>query len=627
MGTITRRRVTDIAEDRRIPRGRAAVLLLAAVLALSGEARAQEPPPPPPPPVDTIPADPARPADPAEAMDTVPVDGDSVPVEPADTLEPVRVFVAFPGTVEPRWSNGVWEWDRDLIQRSAAVTLTDLLETIPGITPIRSGFLGSAEAVNAFGSTAGRIELVLDGFVLDPLDAGTYDLSRFELGQLERVRVRRRGDGLRIEVETLSPSRREPLSVIEAGTGDLRTNLFRGVFLTPDFLIGPLSLGIDRFDTRGFMGREPANTFSGWAKWGIVTDHVGFELEYRSHSLERTLANGIVGLGERKDWVARLRGAPIDGLTAEAFYGVSSIEDDWNDEEVIEDRASQAGVRAQFDHERGWATALFRHRDHDLLPAMETEFAAGLRLPGGVGVSGDVTAHRWDDDEKTLSYSLRADVGPVLGIRPFVETSSGSRGVPGLRSEDGRTLVTERTSHRAGLEFSSDGIHLGAATVILDTDSIADFGLPFDRTARLHPAGRLTGAEFVGRVPLPFTPFALEANYTHWDDAGRWIYTPSHELRTAIAYHGFPLGHERLEVTARLERGQLGEMRVPDADGTLALVPARTAYDFYLQVRIVDVRAFVRWENILNNVHRQYLPGRYMPGQRVFYGVKWELWN
>ena len=53
--------------------------------------------------------------------------------------------------------------------------------------------------------TAGRTEVVLDGYVLDPHLDGTYDLSRLELVALRRLVVERRLDLLRIEIETLEP--------------------------------------------------------------------------------------------------------------------------------------------------------------------------------------------------------------------------------------------------------------------------------------------------------------------------------------------------------------------------------------------------------------------------------------
>lgn len=589
---------------------------------------AQEPPPPPP---DSVPD---RPVD--LLGDTVISPPDSVPEfdeeavgdaeELIDTLEAIHVLAEFPRGIEPRWSNGVWEWDRDLIQRSAAVTLTDLLERVPGITPVRSGFYGMPESVSAYGSTGGRLEIILDGYALDPLDAGSFDLSRLELAQLERVRVRRRGDGLRIELKTLAPADPEPYSVVEVATGDLRTNVFRGLFLAPNFLVGPLSLGVDRVDTRGLVGQEPASTFNGWVKWGLIGENRGLELELRNASITRTMTNESIVDGTRRDVVLRARGAPTDALTTEAFFGVSSIEDELTGT-LAEESASQAGVRAALSAERGWLESTLRVRDHSWLPRSEAELMAGLSLPGRVDLSGDIIWNRWKPATKTRAYSIRAEAGPFLGVRSFVETSAGTRGVPGLEDDEELPAITDRTSYRVGAEVQGAGVHLGAAAVVADADSIATFGLPFEGDARLFPGGRIQGIEAVGHVPVPYTPFAVEGSLSWWDEAPQWIYTPQQSWRAALVYHGFPLGHDRFEIATRVGAAHRSAMRVPAPDIGTGIVPAHTTFNFYLQIRVLDVRAFVRWDNILHNLEVQDIPGRNYPGQRVLYGVKWQLWN
>jgi hypothetical protein len=46
----------------------------------------------------------------------------------------------------------------------------------------------------------------------------------------------------------------------------------------------------------------------------------------------------------------------------------------------------------------------------------------------------------------------------------------------------------------------------------------------------------------------------------------------------------------------------------------------------YLQIRIIDVRAFIQWEDMLGK-GRVEIPDRITPGPRVYYGVKWQLFN
>src|SRR5690554_5542306 len=136
-------------------------------LTFAGDAWAQDPQRPLDPPADTVPV-----------ADTAAVVADSLGVETpleaaADTLEPIEVVPRMSRGAEPSWRAGIWEWDRDALQASGAITLTDLLERTPGVQPIRYGLYGQPEGVSAWGHAGGGTEVILDGFVLDPLDAGT----------------------------------------------------------------------------------------------------------------------------------------------------------------------------------------------------------------------------------------------------------------------------------------------------------------------------------------------------------------------------------------------------------------------------------------------------------------------
>lgn len=86
-----------------------------------------------------------------------------------------------------------------------------------------------------------------------------------------------------------------------------------------------------------------------------------------------------------------------------------------------------------------------------------------------------------------------------------------------------------------------------------------------------------------------------------------------------------------LEIFGRAEAHMRGSVlafdpTALDGAGAYARVPAYTTADAYLQIRVIDVRAFIRWEDILGN-DLEELPGRIVRGPRIFYGVKWDLWN
>ena len=89
-----------------------------------------------------------------------------------------------------------------------------------------------------------------------------------------------------------------------------------------------------------------------------------------------------------------------------------------------------------------------------------------------------------------------------------------------------------------------------------------------------------------------------------------------------------PSGH--LEILGRLEASQRGGMLAynPEAveNEPFAAIGSYMVASGYLQIRIIDVRAWLRYEDLLG-ANPESLPGRVIGGPRIFYGVKWDLWN
>ncbi|MBI4409085.1 MAG: Plug domain-containing protein [Gemmatimonadetes bacterium] len=555
-----------------------------------------------------------------------------------DSLAPPPRLVEFADAVGAGWSAGVWEWGPEALLASGAVSLTDLLEQIPGVVPVRSGLFGQPQAVSAFGMTGGRLELVLDGYALDPLHDATFDLSRLELVNLERVRVERRLDRLRIEIHTLAPGDRRAYSRVEVGTGDFDTNLFRGLLLVPRALIGPLSLGVDRLDTDGIGRRQNATSFAGWLKWGLVFGRLGLQFELRQETAERGGEVVLPGKSSRRDLVLRARGQLLGGLVAELFHGWSSGEDQPADS-AVERSGTQAGARVLARGARWWAGATLRRRSLDPLPENEAELSAGVRWPGRLTLGGDVGWADWRDAGGATSYEVRAELGPFGPARAFGSLARGERGVPFFPDTAAANdtafgsaarftaAITERNAARAGLELARGGFRLGAAALTVVTDSVPGFLLPFDSTPRLYAGGTVRGWELFGRLPLFWHPLSLEGAYNAWISGFLWPYLPAHNWRASFVYHHSPLKSGNLELLLRLDGHERGAMDAPRVDGALERVDALRALDLYLQIRVLDLRTFLRWENITHRLRMADLPDRALPGQRVFWGVKWQFWN
>ncbi|MFW6201597.1 MAG: hypothetical protein ACOC8B_03400, partial [Gemmatimonadota bacterium] len=239
--------------------------------------------------------------------------------------------------------------------------------------------------------------------------------------------------------------------------------------------------------------------------------------------------------------------------------------------------------------------------------------------------------------DPTTSYALRSLWSPLNGVNAFAELARGGIGVPFARARIDTPLapdtagapgVDTRNALRAGLRFERGRFGLGVAGVSIDVDSVRTLGLPYEGTPRWLPGGEVHGLEADLRLPLFWDPLALEASYSEWLRGEAWPYLPERTARAALAFHDIPLESGNLEIIARFEGHHRGPVLMPDpADDRSVRVPQRTLFDFYLQIRIMTVRAFARWENIFHRTDVLDAPGRPFPGQRFIYGVKWEFWN
>jgi hypothetical protein len=577
---------------------------------------------------DTIP----RPRPDTTAADTVIVRPDTIPLRVAatDTIRPAPRFPAFRDPRAEGWSAGVWVFDEVALQAHPFFTLADLLERIPGVTAIRAGMLGQPEGVGGWGWGGGRIDLYLDGFLLDPLDGAAIDLARIELVGVQRVRVERRPDRLRIELFTQEAMQARPYSRVEAGTGDFRTDMLRGLVVVPRFGVGPFAAGVERLASEGVRRTTPANTFGAWAKWAATTERAGLQVEARRQEVERTGGSPFPGRVRRTDWVLRARARPFAPLLAEAFYGASLVEDDAplpdDPDRVVERRAPQYGGRLEWAlAERAHLRAGVRMRPDAPLPASEQLLDLALYPLAGLVLEGELRRDAWNGGSARGS-ALRARAEPFPWLALFGEWAGGRAAAPARADTVTVPLVTDRSGTRAGVLLAGRGFRAGVAALRLATDSVLTYGLAFDAPVRAQPGGTTPGIEVAARVPLFLRGLGAEAEYTYWfgDD---WLYRPVEIVRARLVYHDVPLASGNLEVLSWIEGTFRGPYLVGTPVGGLAQVPHFQRFDFYLQLRVLDVRAFIRWENMLLRPDLQDLPGLVFPRQRAIYGVRWQFWN
>ena len=125
----------------------------------------------------------------------------------------------------------------------------------------------------------------------------------------------------------------------------------------------------------------------------------------------------------------------------------------------------------------------------------------------------------------------------------------------------------------------------------------------------------------------------LDGSYSRWSDQGFRPYLPREQGRGSVELHGV-FYDGQLEPTLRVEGEYRGPTLVPGgepgASGVLlngAVANAYSLLNLYLQIRIVDVRAFLFWENLLNQQEPLGLDRFLQPGPRLVYGGRWFFRN
>lgn len=437
---------------------------------------AQEPPDTVPVAADTVRAESA---DSAAAQPPSEASGDSLVAIPPDSL--YRVLPRMTQGAPARPESGVTVWNRQDLLANRALTLTELLAQEPDLLPLRFGDMGAPQAVVGAGLVGGRVRVFSDGYELLPLSGANPALERISIGGLERVRVERGGGELRIHLTSLEPFDSRPMSRVEAGTGDLDTNIFRGTFIHPRALGGSLGVTLERLDTQGPGGDEPG------ARQGVMLryalhggDDWSLSMDWRRGGAEIALDTArIPPSATRTDWTLRARSRLSDAVTGELFAGGASLSAEDDGRTPLDLDRSQYGVRLSFDTHRPpdpprfrrvetvpdslvidaavrdslaqaagdsaatpdagtdetgvgvgtrlWATASGRLLGGAELPASRLDAAAGADLPGVGGFAGEVRRDAWTS-ESASSVGFRAWTAPLLGVSLFGGYDSGRSG-------------------------------------------------------------------------------------------------------------------------------------------------------------------------------------------------------
>lgn len=609
---------------------------------------------------DTIPADTTVVDGAAEPIvpDGVPADtlaADTLPVDSVARDSAIRVppFPRFPTPRTGGWAFGRWEWNRDDLLRYHSLSLLDLLERVPGVVAFRVGDFGQPAGLAALGQGGSRIRVYLDGFELDPLGFTTADLQQVALGDLDQVRVERQLDGIRVDLTPIRLPDPRPLSAIEAATGLYDTKLLRGLLVRGIGGRAVLTAAFDQSTSRGF-GFENAFTYRA-ARTSLsyaLGERTALQVDYRSE-LAKSGGAAAPFEGSRRTVILRGRTELSRGFTLDVMAGTISRDPANVDPLDVKLTSQQGAVRAAYDLGRLWLEASARMRtDPDLGAEPGSEFegrAAFQPLPWlavmGQARSAEIQGVSGTDGTGTVR------VGPFAGVTAFASTGFGSQALAMVRDTaivpvfdvpytgdfdvrvEPRYSAVSSTSGgmRAGAEWALPGGAVGAAAVALPAGRSVPFGFyGMDRGLAPVEVETARGIEAFASLPVPGTREILRVDgwYTRWTDRGGRPYLPEQSGRVALQARGLFFRGE-LEPTLRVEAVHHGRALVPDADGTgfTAESLPYTLANLNLEIRILDIRAFLVFDNITGFRSAADLPGHLLPGGRLYYGLRWTFRN
>jgi hypothetical protein len=234
---------------------------------------------------------------------------------------------------------------------------------------------------------------------------------------------------------------------------------------------------------------------------------------------------------------------------------------------------------------------------------------------------------------------VTATLNPFAGLSLSATASAGDRLVPVLTSivpEAGEPihrfdrLVSDAGGARIGGELAGAFGSLGVAAFRQGATILAPFSLPFDLGTPAVAVGEATGIESFVDLVVPGTRGALQLEgwFTHFLDLADRPYVPEQIGRAALTFHGLYFG-EQLEPVFRFEGVHRGSALVAGGAGEAfgTVIESFQTLNFSMHLRIIDVRAFILWDNLLGNQTAITLPGAPAAPPRMVYGASWRFRN
>jgi hypothetical protein len=527
-----------------------------------------------------------------------------------------------------------YEWNRAQLFATGALSVTDLLDRIPGVSTFRSGWLATPQTAT-FSGDFRRVRVFYYGVEIESLDkmtGGVLDLSTVQLWTLEHLSIERSASELRIYMRSWRVENTDPYTRVDIATGNEDTNLYRGFYGKRFDNGGVLQLAGQQFGVASPRFAGSGNSLSVVGRLGIARKRWSVDgFVNRTHatrdieravvgnppvlSLDATNTNAYlraaVGRAGRGPWAqVTVASLGFKGTTGpDRSVGVTSQPD------TLPRKTSET----QYNVSAGLTLGPARLEVQDRLRAFDgatynsTSGRLDLVAPFGV-VSGFV-------EHDGLRQLTNADAGIRFQPLSFIALA-GSVGQSTQGSIAGSVPVTTAARAEAALKIFGPWVSGGIITAE-NTEGLAP--IVYDTLFLPTVSGRITAKTASIRGPIG-RGFGIDAWLTRWDETRP--YQPQYQSRSEINFASnflrrFPRGD--FEVRAAAVYEYRGHTILPLAAGDKRIAPAKTLSGL-LEIRIMRGVVSYQQRNILGYQY-QVIPGFDMPRVLAVYGVRWEFWN
>lgn len=434
--------------------------------------------------------------------------------------------------------------DRTQIERSGAVTISDLLARQPGLELSRSGGPGTATGLFLRGAETRFTAVYVDGVRVDSQATGGAPWEAISLGQVERIEIVRGpaaavygSDAVAGVVQIFTRQGDGPFAPwVGAGAGSRRTGTLEAGFSGKQGAVD-YALGAQRDTSRGYDSRPGANPDRDGYRQGSASGRLGVQLG-EAHRVDFTgtytrmdaqYDGYVAGLDDHGLNRLATLGATWSARWTQA-YGtrVSVSESDQRYETLPSPYLSKTRLRNYLWHNE------WREGGHTFTGALERREDRLASAPIDQGRHQDAVAlgYGYASGAHTLQVNLRRDRDSEFGGQTTGGVAYGWGFAPGWRataaagtafrvptlyqrfSEYGQPALEPEKSRNVelGLHWAQDGSRLGVTAYRNRVTDLISFGAPgpcagmygcYENAGSARLQGvTLSGAHRVGAVNL-----------------------------------------------------------------------------------------------------------------------------